>query len=56
MLDVRVCLERMERKRSDRNAVYILFEDGFWLWRFLVDALSGKHTVGDLVARLRNES
>ena len=36
--------------------LYTYFEDGFWLWRLLVDALSGEHTVVDLVARLRNES
>ena len=32
------------------------FKDEFWLWRVLVYALLGEHTVVDLVARLRNES
>jgi len=41
---------------SDGEAAYILFfEDGFWLWRLLVDTLPGENFVGD-VARLRNES
>ena len=43
LLDVRVCLVRMERKRRDVVAVYILFEDSFWLWRLLVDVLSGEY-------------
>lgn len=57
MLDVRISVVvRRERMESDGEAAYILFfEDGFWLWRLLVDTLPGENFVGD-VARLRNKS
>ena len=53
---VSVVMMRREWEESDGEAFYILFEDGFWLWRVSVDALRRTNTIGDVITRLRKKS
>jgi len=48
--------EKGEEQERYERGLYTSLEDGSWLRMLLVDALYGEHAIGDLVARLRNES